>query len=279
MKVSTARRAVGDALAVCRHAEPGSAVLWATSVMTAWRQCARHGSLRPADRIWSRKGARFRTSSGTVVSLPPAYTPGAREMYCRNVYLRSGLIMPNKGWVVDLGANCGLFSVWAALTGAQVVAVEAQQGFAEEIRHLAAHNGVEDRVHVEVAMASGATMSGSDVGVLANDRLWASASHGAPTRPVELSMPKLMATYQIDRIGLLKADIEGGEFAIFSDWDMTWLDKVDQITLEVHPQFGNVGSLIERLRNHGFRVELRDNDGKRVAKLPGHLEYLYGHRP
>jgi hypothetical protein len=36
-------------------------------------------------------------------------------MYCRNVYLRTGLVMPNEGWVLDLGANCGLFSAWAGL--------------------------------------------------------------------------------------------------------------------------------------------------------------------
>ena len=40
-------------------------------------------------------------------------------MYCRNVYLRTGLTMPATGWVIDLGANRGLFSVWAAVTGAQ----------------------------------------------------------------------------------------------------------------------------------------------------------------
>jgi len=104
-----------------------------------------------------------------VIALPPAYTAGAREMYCRNVYLRTGLVIPRTGWVVDLGANRGLFSVWAALAGAQVVAVEAQQGFGPEIRCLAAHNGVGDRVHVEIALAGGTVRAGATAGVVADD--------------------------------------------------------------------------------------------------------------
>jgi len=123
--------------------------------------------------------------------------------------------MPTDGWVVDLGANTGLFSIWAALTCAQVIAVEAQRGFAAEIRDLASHNGVAELVHVEIAMASGATSSGAAVGVVADDRRWAATSHGAPMRTDDISVPQLMSAFQIDRIGLLKVDIEGGEFAVF----------------------------------------------------------------
>ena len=152
----------------------------------------------PADQGWARTGASFRTSTGVPVSLPPAYTAGAREMFCRDVYLRAGLTMPSSGWVIDLGANCGLFSVWAARNGAEVVAVEAQDGFADEIRGLAARNGVAGRVHIEVAMASGMIASGAAVGVLADDHRWSASSHGAATRPADVSLPQLISDYQID---------------------------------------------------------------------------------
>ena len=136
-------------------------------------------------------------------------------MYCRNVYLSTGLVMPRAGWVLDLGANRGLFSVWASLAGAQVIAVEAQQGFGSATRHLAAYNGVGDQIHVEIALAGGAVTSGATVGVVADDRRWAATSHGAPQRPVGVAVPQLMSAYQIGRVGLLKVDIEGGEFAVF----------------------------------------------------------------
>ena len=211
-----------------------------------------------------------------MISLPPAYTAGAREMFCRNVYLRTGLLLPRAGWVLDLGANRGLFSVWAALAGAQVVAVEAQQGFGPEIERLAAHNGVGDRVHVEIAVVGGVVRAGATAGVVADDRRWATTSHGAPQRPVGVSVPQIVSAYQIGRIGFMKVDIEGGEFAVFGDKeDLSWLNRVDQVVMEVHGDFGDAAALIGRLRQHGFSVDLRDNAGTRVCATSSRLDYAY----
>jgi FkbM family methyltransferase len=278
MNSSLARRFTGDVVSVCQNAAPGSAGTWLGGLVANLPACVRSRSLRPADQRWARAGARFRTSTGATVRLPPTHTPCAREMYCRNVYLRTGLTMPAHGWVIDLGANQGLFSVWAALTGASVVAVEAQQGFAKEITDLAVYNGVTQRVHVEIAMASGVTVSGSKVGVVADDHRWAITSHGAPTRPADLSLPDLMSDYRIDRVGLLKSDIEGGEFAVFADGNLSWLEKVDQLALEIHPIFGDAAALVGRLEHHGFAVDLRDNDGGRLPPDSDRLEYVYCRR-
>ncbi len=134
-------------------------------------------------------------------------------MYCRNVCLQSGLTMPAGGWVVNLGADRGLFTVWAAASGARVVAVDAQQGFAPlQIRSLALHNGVADRVHIEISVASGSATSGARVGIAADDRRSAAASHGAG--PGDVALPQIISRYGIDRIGLMKIDIEGGEYAL-----------------------------------------------------------------
>lgn len=280
MKTSLIRRAIGDVVSVCQSARPSASARWMASLVAHLPECARDSSLEPADRGWARAGARFRTSTGAVVSLPPGYTPGAREMYCRNVYLRTGLSMPDQGWVMDLGANRGLFSVWAALTGARVVAVEAQQGFAAEIHELARYNGVARSVHVEIAVASGSTASGAKVGDIANDAVWSVASHRGAARPQDASVPELMSAHGIDRIGLLKMDIEGGEFAVLADGeDLGWLAQVEQLALEVHPCAGDAGALIARLRRHGFILDLRDNEGAPVAATASSIDYAYGRRP
>jgi FkbM family methyltransferase len=274
-----ARRAVGDVVSVCRHAGPASAARWLTSLAAHLPECRGTRSLVPADRIWARTGARFRLPGGAVISLPAAYTAAAREMYCRNVYLRTGLLMPRTGWVVDLGANLGLFSVWAALAGARAVAVEAQQGFAAEIRNLAAHNGVADRVHIETALVGGAVRAGATAGVLSDDRRWAATSHGAALRPAGVSVPQLMSAYQMGRIGLLKVDIEGGEFAVFGGGeDLRWLDRVDQVVLELHRDWGDVADLVGLLGSRGFVIDLRDNDGNQVSATSSLLSYAYCRR-
>jgi FkbM family methyltransferase len=274
-----ARRAVDDIVSVCRCARPVSAARWLMSFAGHLPECQSTRSMVPADRIWARTGARFRPPGGVVISLPAAYTAGAREMYCRNVYLRTGFSMPHTGWVLDLGANRGLFTVWAALAGAQVVAIEAQQGFGPEIERLAAHNGVGDRVHVEIALAGGRVRAGATAGVVADDKRWATTSHGAPQRPAGLSVPQVMSAYQIRRIGLMKMDIEGGEFAVFSnEEDLSWLDRVDQVVMEVHANFGDAAALVGRLREHGFAADLRDNAGSRVSATSTRLEYAYFRR-
>jgi len=276
--VDVGRRTADDIRSVCRYASTGSAARWLIAFTANALKCAKTGSLVPADQAWARTGARFQPPGGSVITLPGAYTAGAREMYCRNVYLRTGLVMPRTGWVIDLGANHGLFSVWAAMAGAEAVAVEAQQGFAPVIRSLAAQNGVETRVHVKTALAGGAA-AGATVGVLADDHRWATTSHGAAQRPPGVSVPEIMSDYRIDRIGLLKVDIEGGEFAVFgANENLRWLECVDQVALEVHPDHGDAMGLIDRLRQHGYRVDLRDNAGAPVGARTGRIDYAYCRR-
>jgi FkbM family methyltransferase len=279
MAMRDAHRAVADVTSVCRTASPAASAQWLATLVTHLPECMRSRSLIQADRGWERAGARFRTANGVIVSLPAEYTAGAREMYCRNVYFRTGLTMPASGWVLDLGANRGLFSVWAALSGAQVLAVEAQLGFHREIRQLAFHNGVADRVTVEIAVAGGASASGASVGALADDQQWSACSHGTPDRPRDASVPQLMTAYQIDRVRLLKMDIEGSEFAVLGPAeDLSWLSRVDQLVLELHRGFGDVTALVERIKHNGFEAELSDSDGRRVPATSGHADYAYFRR-
>jgi FkbM family methyltransferase len=273
------RRAWHDVRSVSRHAAPAAAARWGTGLLLHLPECARTRSLRPADQTWAAAGGTFRAPGGTLVRLPGAYTAGAREMYCRNVYLRTGLVMPSAGWVVDLGANCGLFTVWAARNGATALAVEAQAGFAGQIRQLAEHNGVARRVHVETAIAGGVATAGSAVGDLADDGAWAATSHGERDRPAETSVPALMARYGIDRIGLLKVDIEGGEFAVLSAGeDLAWLSRVDQLAIELHGAHGDTGALTARLRGQGFTADIRDDWGDRADPAAPAAAYGYFRR-
>ena len=89
-------------------------------------------------------------------------------------------------------------------------------------------------------------------------------------------MPALMSKYGIDRVGLLKVDIEGGEFALLgAGEDLRWLSRVDQAVLEVHGRHGDPTAMGSRLQEAGFRVDLRDNDGRRVSVRSDQLAYAY----
>ena len=74
----------------------------------------------------------------------------------------------------------------------------------------------------------------------------------------------------------MKVDIEGGEFAVFGgDEDLGWLDRVDQVVMEVHRNFGDAVALVGQLRQHGFAVDLRDNAGTRVSTTSSRPDYAY----
>jgi hypothetical protein len=54
-------------------------------------------------------------------------------------------------------------------------------------------------------------------------------------------------------VNLLKCDIEGSEFELFSE-ENPLLEITDQISMEVHPDLGDAAALLERLRGAGFEL-------------------------
>ncbi len=201
-------------------------------------------------------------------------------MFGRNIYLRTGLRIPTRGWVVDLGANSGLFTVLCAVEGANVIAVEVQRGFVPEIERLVAINGIaESRVKVEIATASSVDGRVTQRGVIADDDRWRTASHAETVRPARRSVPDLMAHHHIGRIGLLKMDIEGSEFTVLDDADrLDWLSQVDQLAIEVHPEHGDVNRIRRTLLRHGFQVMTTDDDGLTPTPIRP-AAYVYARRP
>jgi len=269
-----------DVGGVARTVDPGTLARWVVGLAVKSPEIVRSGGLVAADRVVGDRVVRITVPSGQVALIPGRSFSAAREIYCRNVYLRRGLEVPAGGWVVDLGANQGMFSTLAAVMGAQVVAVEAQPNFADEIAALAARNRVEDRMHVVTALIKSNRSDIAATGVLTDEERWSTATHTDGSAPVELGMNDLLAKFGIDRIALLKIDIEGGEFSLLDPADdLGWLDRVDQIAMEVHPTFGAVPELVELYRSRGFRVEQTDNDGVTVPASDPSVSYVYARRP
>lgn len=234
-------------------------------------QVLRARSLSPADR-WMTRRPRSWTIDGATIVVPGRNFAGAREMYGRAVYFRNARVqLKHDDAVVDLGANAGLFTVLAARKARRVIAVEAQGGFASEVRALAEKNGVGDRVMVEQVLVGG------EAGVLSVPGALLRATHWNGTEPQRMSMSELMRKHGLERIGFLKCDIEGSEFAIMTE-AADWLDRVDRIAMEVHMDFGQPAELVRILSRKGFEIELRDNDLEVQSRLDS-SGYLYAWRP
>ncbi len=269
-----------DVAGVARTVDTATLGRWLAGLVVKSPEIIRTGGLVAADALVGDRVVRVTVPSGQVALIPGRSFSAAREIYCRNVYLRRDLEVPAGGWVVDLGANQGMFSTLAAVMGAQVLAVEAQPAFADEIQELARGNRVADRVHVVTALIKSNRSDIGATGVLTDEERWRTATHADGSAPVELGMNELLAKFGIDRVALLKIDIEGGEFSLLDPTDdLEWLERVDQIAMEVHPTFGAVPALVDLYGAQGFRVEQTDNDGASVAPGDPSVAYVYARRP
>ncbi|KQC36344.1 FkbM family methyltransferase [Frankia sp. ACN1ag] len=265
------RRLIRDVRDVAAVAGGSTALRFGAAIVHHAPAVLRTGTLDAADRAMARGSHTYRPLPGVQITLPGGAFGGAREMYCRGVYHALPGFAPAAGEiVVDLGANQGLFSVLAARAGADVIAVEAQRGFASAFVNHAAANGVSHRIQLLHALV------GPSTGVFADPR----ARHGATHWEGDvdgLTMAQVLESGGADRVDLLKLDIEGSEFALFDE--PGWLEAVGRLVMEVHPAFGDPAALVARLRRHGFEVTLLANDLRRVRDLAGASSgYLYARR-
>jgi FkbM family methyltransferase len=205
---------------------------------------------------------------GRKITLESGAFGCAREIYGRGVYFAAPeFSLSPTDVVVDLGANAGAFTVLAAILARQVIAVEAQTGFVEQIHANTAANRCSEKVAVMLGLVGGTA------GLFADRTLLRAASRFC-IDPPELSMDKIIEAHDLEQIDFLKIDIEGSEFGLFQG-ELSWLWRVRRIAMEVHCAFGNPLSLAQRLRENCFDVSILDNRGRRVERLTEMSGYIF----
>ncbi len=184
----------------------------------------------------------------------PGHGNAWAEILYHTVYLRP---LGRSSVVLDLGASIGFFShEMNRLFGCRCHAVEAlPDNFAriEETPSITPH-------HLAICGKDG------PVTIHSVDEYHASASidlmpgqNARDTLEVEgITLGGLMSRLNLDRVSLLKVDIEGAELAMFDTADDATLRRIDQITVEFHDfmdpgQTAHVKTIIARLQALGFR--------------------------
>lgn len=141
--------------------------------------------------------------------------------------------------IVDAGANIGLASVYFAnrYPASRIVAVEPEPGNLEMLKRNASYYS---NIEVEAAALWNATghIALLDPGL--GEWGFMTGSHEREGYPGEVigkvratTIDKLMRDRGIDRIDILKIDIEGAEREVFEDAS-AWIDKVDLLVVELH---------------------------------------------
>lgn len=158
-----------------------------------------------------------------------------REMYARDCYLEHLRLHTPLDAVLDLGANRGMFSLLAllALGAKTVVGVEPV--------------GVYESVYQLLLEANGCELSRAP----RYTKFISCPSVEQQNPDQTVSIETIMREQGIDRFNLVKMDIEGHEQAVFSE--PAWLAHVDNLTMELHPQFvDDLYPIPKALEQYGF---------------------------
>lgn len=206
------------------------------------------------------------------------------EIFTRRSYAGPhGCVAARAGAVVlDVGANVGLFALWAASVaapGATVYAIEPMPDAVAVLRQNVAQRPAPARVGVEVLSVAVGERDAADVpfywyaerpaestrhpeeAAELHRALYGADSEAPAAREVRCevrALGSLMAQLRLPRVDFLKVDCEGDELDCLRGIgsEENW-SKIDRISVEVHDVEGRLAAVEALLRRHGFHVQSR----------------------
>ena len=156
--------------------------------------------------------------------------------------------LDNAAWILDIGGNVGYASLWFArrYPDARIVVVEPDLGNYELLVANVAH---EPRIHpIRAAIApAGAPRQRVVTGALGfggatletvpvDDAVTTELQDEDATIVDSIDVASILDRFGIERLDLLKIDVEGAEKAVF-EHSAPWIDRVDAIVAEIHEYF------------------------------------------
>ena len=202
-----------------------------------------------------------------------------REIFHRRRYHRPGFEIGLDDTVIDIGANMGLFSLWAAPQArhGRVIAVEPTAAI-DVLEHSARLNLLSHVTPLKAAIGrDGETIELEHYpgfNIVTHQHGWRPAAitraavrllYGrAGVEPVRVAAPcvslgTLMDEHEIDSVNFLKVDCEGAEYEMFRELAPRHWSRIERIAMEfheLHPGHRH-GELVTMLRDRGFQVAVR----------------------
>lgn len=165
--------------------------------------------------------------------------------------------------IIDIGAHAGFFSLYVSALNPRVRVI-AVEPFAENLELLEKHLAKNKIENVETVSGGIAGTTGARFLVLESDshnhRLNLPKEDLSRRSTVKIqcwSLGDLVQKYKVEKVNLLKMDIEGLEYEIFENLDRTMFKKIKNIILEYHNYYGKDYKEIEgQLRENGFDVQV-----------------------
>ncbi|OFZ82429.1 MAG: hypothetical protein A2583_03760 [Bdellovibrionales bacterium RIFOXYD1_FULL_53_11] len=167
-----------------------------------------------------------------------------------------GLSGPSVRVIVDLGAYTGLSSVFFAnkYPRARIIALEPEQSNFDLLKKNASFYKNIECVHAAVwKHAACLEIFDEKADKWSCRYVESSCPSGGGT--TALDVPGIMERFGLDRIDIMKCDIEGAEREIFSE-KSAWLERVDQIIVELHDRYapGASDAVFAAAQKNGFEI-------------------------
>lgn len=227
----------------CRLLDAKDFARWLSGLVLRLPSVLRQRSLGPVDDYL---GSDFSIRhAGRTLVLREASFGVVREIFGRDCYIGGSELSLSK-CVVDLGGNCGIFTLFALLNApqARVYVVEAQPAMAASLRANLARNGLLNRVEIETALIGEPHDNWS--------REFRRNHPDVPRCDLDLFMAR------VGDCDFLKCDIEGAEFHTITP-RTRWLGRTRRLSLEYHGDPASAMPLQEALQLLGYSVTRRDH--------------------
>lgn len=182
--------------------------------------------------------------------------PVIREIWCENVYEVFDGDLNDTGIVIDIGANIGSFSLYAASLGAKkVIAVEPEPHNIELLKkNIDEHRDITP--DCEFIIDDHAVGGSKDI-VFINDDHGDSRVNRSEngTRVRMITLDQLFKNHKIEYIDVLKIDIEGMEGEVILNASEATMNLCRYITMEYDQHSNNLGAIVEKLNlTHQVKV-------------------------
>lgn len=184
------------------------------------------------------------------------------EIWIKGCYSKRFEIPPGTT-VVDVGANAGVFALWAVKRGAsRVIAVEPSPRMCEYLSRNVSLNGLRNVTVVQAACGGergeAVLYSRGDEGL---NSLYCRDVLGSTFRPLcrtpVLTLEDIFSRYGVETCHFLKIDCEGSEYEILLNAHEDTLRRIRMIAMEYHVGLNDhdPGDLVNFLQSRGFRAE------------------------
>ena len=164
--------------------------------------------------------------------------------------------------ILDVGAHCGLFSIYAAKYAKKIIAVEPSPGHFEALKMNTKNLPVE-AINAAIAEKDGKMdLYGNDNKTMLSLMPQASDPKYKPVQVTTMTLNTLLK--DVEKVDFMKLDVEGKEQDILQGEGFTRVaPKIREIVLEVHAWNGRHPNQIkETLKNNGYQVNQILNDAQ-----------------